>query len=241
MRFVLLVVNIHMHQDGTGAFPSQDLIAAETGLSVRTVRGRLALAIEQHWLYRSYLRKNKRGWNLYTYTAIVPAELAPFLPKGRGTLGGDRHGVPVDDRRRAGMGSRPAPGAATTGTLRHDDRHTVPTNSSSNTSNNTSECPLTRTTEMLCEIEGMKKIRAWLNRPDRPEHHSQPEVAIRVLPEALRFPGYEQIVWQILHEDACKEPEEAHPPANPSDGVESIGGPRGVRLGRARQKSVEGG
>ena len=204
MRLVLLVVNFHMHKDGKGGYPCQRCIAEETGLSERTVRGRLKLAIEQNWLLRSHRGKNGRGWNLYTYTAIIPARLAQFVPEWTKAPGDDRHAVPGDARRPAGADPRPAHSATMTGTSGHHDRHTVPTNSSSENLNNTYECPLARTPELLSDSWKIEEIRKWLSRPGIPEHHRDPETAIRVLPEQLRFLGYEQIVWQILQkQEVC--------------------------------------
>jgi Helix-turn-helix domain len=206
MRFVLLVLSLHMHKDGEGAFPSQARIATRAGLSERTVRDRLKLAEQQYWLLRSHRGKNGHGWNLYTYTAIIPVDLAAFVPKGKTALNDDRHAAPVADRQPAGTGPRPAPGAATTGMPRPYDRRAVPTNSSNNSScNSSSERPLSRTPETFGDSEKEEKnakIRMILSQPENRKRLGTSYVAIRQLPESLRYRGYETFVEQVWEESA---------------------------------------
>ncbi len=71
-RLVLLTLSLHMNEAGEGAFPSQELLAKETGMSERRVRDHLRNAIEAGWLSRGLVDWKGRGWKHYTYCSRFP-------------------------------------------------------------------------------------------------------------------------------------------------------------------------
>jgi DNA-binding transcriptional MocR family regulator len=72
-RHVLLTLALHMAADGSRAFPSEQRLAQETGLSERAVSTHLRLASEQGWIVRRRLRQAGKDWAQYVYQAAVPA------------------------------------------------------------------------------------------------------------------------------------------------------------------------
>ena len=77
-RHVLLTVSLHMKTDGSSAFPSQDLLALETGLSLRAVKKHLKLAQALGWLGREPRRRRKASFRYGTYyTPRIPPGISP--------------------------------------------------------------------------------------------------------------------------------------------------------------------
>ena len=74
-RHVLLTLALHMAVDGSRAFPSEQRLAQETGLSERAVSTHLRLASEQGWIVRRRRRQVGKDWAQYVYQAAVPAGL----------------------------------------------------------------------------------------------------------------------------------------------------------------------
>ncbi|MPZ45112.1 MAG: hypothetical protein GEV05_17300 [Betaproteobacteria bacterium] len=79
-RHVLLTLALHMAADGSRAFPSEQRLAQETGLSERAVSTHLRLASEQGWIVRRRRRQVGKDWAQYdwaqyVYQAAVPAGL----------------------------------------------------------------------------------------------------------------------------------------------------------------------
>jgi hypothetical protein len=52
-RLVLYVISFHLNLDGSSAFPTQETVARECGLSLRAVKKHLELAQQSGWLTRS--------------------------------------------------------------------------------------------------------------------------------------------------------------------------------------------
>lgn len=73
VKLVALALSVHMDPDGGNCFPSQALLAAETGLSVRSVMRSLA------WLKKNRLlkvssgaRSKGKGWRYHIYFPTIP-------------------------------------------------------------------------------------------------------------------------------------------------------------------------
>lgn len=123
-RLVLLVIAQHMHADGTGAWPSQELIAKRTGLSDRVVRKHVEVAMQSGWLERRRVRRDRgRNWYFHAYGAAVPPSVYSQLRERPWetdpTWRRPEHysGTQVDDRNDV------PPVNVTTGTATHDDRN----------------------------------------------------------------------------------------------------------------------
>lgn len=78
VRYVALVLSMHMNELGGSCYPSQALLAEESGLSERQVRRHLATLRQNGWLELTY-RRTKRGYKRAFYEATVPIE--GWLPK----------------------------------------------------------------------------------------------------------------------------------------------------------------
>jgi len=144
-RLVLLVLALHMNQDGANAFPSQQLIATRSGLSVRSVRTHLALAAAAQWVRIYQKRRSGQNWFIHEYVATIPDELAdrckskpweddPTSQRAENSAGRSdseqRH--PANSARRAAIDD------TTSGNLRHNARQPLPPNLKSNYSINSS-------------------------------------------------------------------------------------------------------
>jgi DNA-binding transcriptional MocR family regulator len=94
-RHVLLTLSLHMAADGGRAFPSEQRLAQETGLSERAVSTHLRLASEKGWIVRRRRRQIGKDWAQYVYQAAVPATLPAPEPRS-GPIAespeGDSHG-----------------------------------------------------------------------------------------------------------------------------------------------------
>lgn len=80
-RLVLLTLSLHMKSDGTGAWPSQTLLAQRSGLSRRAVQTHLENAAKEGWLDRRAGARNGQGWRLTEYEAVVPYSVYEALPE----------------------------------------------------------------------------------------------------------------------------------------------------------------
>jgi hypothetical protein len=163
-RLVLCVLALHMNQQGGSCFPSQTKIAKRAGISVRSVRHHIGLAVDGGWL-KVEGQKLRRGHASFVndYTATIRASLVlltktpPWVddptwkqaaaPAGRsngnGQAAADAGGSPSEskhpapDARQAALGAKPpAANDTTPGNLRTDTRQELPTNSSSESSIN---------------------------------------------------------------------------------------------------------
>ena len=61
-----------MATDGSHAFPSEDLLALETGLTSRAVSIHLQTAVEHGWILRHRERRRGKAWAQYFYQAVIP-------------------------------------------------------------------------------------------------------------------------------------------------------------------------
>jgi hypothetical protein len=173
-RHVLLTLALHMNQLGDSCFPSQDLIVKRTGLSERSVRKHLKLAQQQQWIEVRQKRRQGQAWFSHEYAAIIPDELAQYCTSkpweddptwrrpaesaARSKTQGFNGQHPANGAGHPATGAeRPATENTTPGNLRHDARHQLPLNSSSNasskTSNNTPEKVLAAPRVLDLQIE----------------------------------------------------------------------------------------
>jgi hypothetical protein len=74
-RHVLLTLGLHMASDGSRAFPSENRLALETGLSERAVSTHLRIAIQLGWIVRKRERQIGKDWAQYFYRAAIPPNL----------------------------------------------------------------------------------------------------------------------------------------------------------------------
>jgi len=81
-RHVLLTISMFMNMDGTGAYPGQERIASETGLSINTVKTHIKLAMNRGWLLRKRNHYSRYGRG-YSYI--------PKMPHGSEGLTGSTH------------------------------------------------------------------------------------------------------------------------------------------------------
>lgn len=73
-RLVALVVSCYMDADGRNAYPSQETIARDSGLSLRTVRTWIDRLIDLGWLT---VARESSGRSSRRYKATVPSGVAP--------------------------------------------------------------------------------------------------------------------------------------------------------------------
>lgn len=78
-RHILLTLSLFMRAQECVAFPSIDLLAERTGLTERTVRKHLELAVAEGWIARELVTGIK-GWPRYVYAARMSAEAYAALP-----------------------------------------------------------------------------------------------------------------------------------------------------------------
>jgi hypothetical protein len=72
-RVALMALSLHMKADGTGAWPSQALIATRAGIGERSARRHLERAECDGWLERTRVRRVEgRAWFRTEYAACVP-------------------------------------------------------------------------------------------------------------------------------------------------------------------------
>jgi hypothetical protein len=155
-RLVLFVLSLHMTQKGQSCFPSQELIAKRSGLSVRAVRDHLNRAEQGSWIGIYSKRRKGQAWFVHEYVASIPSHLAGLLkekpwvadplyrrPMESASSPDTRQDLPPVEQhaangagRPANNAERPANGAATPGNLRTDTRQDLPTNFPSNSSEN---------------------------------------------------------------------------------------------------------
>lgn len=149
-RLVLFVLSLHMTQKGERCFPSQELIAKRSGLSVRAVRDHLNRAEEGSWIGIYRKRREGQAWFVNEYVASVPEQFGGLLkekpwkidtgyrrPAESASSPDTRQDLPRVEQHPANGAERPANGAATPGNLRTDTRQDLPTNSPSNSPRNT--------------------------------------------------------------------------------------------------------
>jgi hypothetical protein len=76
-RHLLHVMGLHMNQQGHRCFPSQELLAKRTGLSVRSVRTHIGHAVDSGWVrIVQKPRPGKQAWFVHQYIPMIPAQLA---------------------------------------------------------------------------------------------------------------------------------------------------------------------
>ncbi len=88
-----------MATDGSRAFPSEEMLSIETGLTSRAVSIHLQSAVEHGWILRHRERRRGKSWAQYFYQAAIPAHLdAPERrsPPGSGDPEPDSQGTERD-------------------------------------------------------------------------------------------------------------------------------------------------
>jgi hypothetical protein len=70
-RLVLLVLASHMNNEGY-AFPSIELLAYESGCSIKSAKRHLTFACAEGWLTRTEGMGYAQGWRRYEYEASLP-------------------------------------------------------------------------------------------------------------------------------------------------------------------------
>ena len=78
-RLVLMTVGLHMKVDGSGAWPSQALIAARAHVGLRTVKRHLESADRHGWIERRPMRRSGQRWRGTEYAACIPDEVYALL------------------------------------------------------------------------------------------------------------------------------------------------------------------
>lgn len=103
-RHVGLTLSLYFNSDGLGAWPSQDTLAARTGLSAKAVNRALKTLCEQGWLTREGRpgpsRRRHKRWG-FEYRATLPRALAQSYWKGeRASLfkGGEKRKPPRPEK-----------------------------------------------------------------------------------------------------------------------------------------------
>lgn len=81
LRLVLVAISLHMNASGTGAWPSQSLIAKRAGVGLRSVKRHVEAAQRTGWLMRSRTRIEGRKWLGTAYEASVPESVYMNLPE----------------------------------------------------------------------------------------------------------------------------------------------------------------
>jgi hypothetical protein len=79
-RLVLIAVSLHMKPDGTGAWPSQALIAQRALVGLRSVKRHLEIAERRGWVERAIVRIKGQQWRRTEYSACVPDDVYDALP-----------------------------------------------------------------------------------------------------------------------------------------------------------------
>jgi len=82
-RHLLLTVALFMDADGSGAYPSYELLAERTGLSRRSVVTHMNAAVEEGWLERDVRGRNGQGWRLFEYSIALPPAVAQKVESAR--------------------------------------------------------------------------------------------------------------------------------------------------------------
>lgn len=73
VRLVLHTLALHMSKEGENAFPSQETIAEESDLSIRSVKSNLAKAVAGGWIFRFARPGRKAHAHIqHQYTATIP-------------------------------------------------------------------------------------------------------------------------------------------------------------------------
>lgn len=123
-RLVAHTLALHMKADLSECYPSQPMLARESGLCERAVRTAIKSLVADGWLEVAKVRTDGRVWCKSVYLPRLPALDAASnadVTARNGTTD-DRHHMPVV----------PAPHAATGGTTCLEYRHHMPTNQSLN-------------------------------------------------------------------------------------------------------------
>lgn len=86
MKHVLLTLGTRMDPDGGSCYPSTRTLAADTGLSRRTVEKHLRSAEERGWLRRERAGHSGQGWRRNRYVPVTPTvgKQLLHLPAERG-------------------------------------------------------------------------------------------------------------------------------------------------------------
>jgi hypothetical protein len=155
-RLVLLAVALHMDKHGQRAFPSQSLLAEETGLTRRAVGKHLKEAEETGWITRRRVRLHGKTWAQTFYAPTIPDRVS------RAQDGDAQAALPVA---RAAVPGRPVPepGAAAAEQSSRSQGNHVPTNSSENSIKNSApkaDNPGYKKFREVCEQLGIAKALA---------------------------------------------------------------------------------
>ena len=71
-RHVLLTLSLHMNERGESCYPSTKVLAAESGLSERSVCTHLDQAERDGWIVKRVLGRSGQGWRRHLYCPVVP-------------------------------------------------------------------------------------------------------------------------------------------------------------------------
>jgi hypothetical protein len=185
-RLALMAVSLHMKADGTGAWPAQKLLAVRACMGERSVRRHLEIAERLGWIERTRTRRDKgRAWYRTEYTACVPDDVYvnmherpwdadPHWRREPATTAAthqqESNALDVSNDNRPTTTRVPATGARQPATgarvpANHDTEYrpelgrlTLPINSSSNSSKNSSQEGARKRTA-ISEIDLKTKIR----------------------------------------------------------------------------------
>jgi len=108
-RHVLLTISCHMNDVGGGCYPTTATLAAETGLSERSICTHIMVASEAKWLKVSEHGFKGQRWSRHVYEATWPDDEKGTEPDAEGTEGGsvpcaegtepDAEGTEPDDKK----------------------------------------------------------------------------------------------------------------------------------------------
>lgn len=71
-KHVLHVISTYMNSHGEGAFPTIETIADKSGLSVRTVKNHIPLAVDSGWLIKTKIGLSGQQWANNKYEICMP-------------------------------------------------------------------------------------------------------------------------------------------------------------------------
>jgi len=193
-RLVLYAHSLYMDRDGTHCWVGVRRLATDTGLDKTTVAEHRAAAITAGWLIRY---KRPRGGPSTDLQAALPDHVPLEFP----TLSGDA-GHPLADRAPlSGSNSRSVRIDGSQRPVKPDapSRPLLPFKNGSELSGLAGQA-IGRTMGSTLKSKDVD-LRNWLARdPSVAAYSHDPEALVRMAPEKLRFPGYEEEIRRIVRE-----------------------------------------
>jgi hypothetical protein len=207
-RHVLLTLSLHMAPDGGGAWPSQALLVARTGLADRTVRRCLAAADTDGWIAREYVRRDGgQNWRRTVYAATLPAHLETSA-QGPVTVA-----APSTEKVRS---ETPKVRSETTeGPVRDDTKvrsqrpinspielsKNIPLGARAGASSPEWLAPALPTQTPEAELERLRdQVRAHVTNPARRQTYRTPDALAATVPRAWRFTDFERFIEAVWRE-----------------------------------------